>query len=89
MKKPASIAVCAIAVATLLLLVSRPADARAHRHWHNHYSDNSLYYDYSYSNVQSPATYIYPAANWGPFFYRVRHYGPLAGPLPYTPRHIY
>jgi hypothetical protein len=85
MKKPASIAAGAVALATLLLTVSSPAEAR---HRHHHYSDYALY-DYSYSNIQSPATYIYPAANWGPFFYRVRHYGPLAGPLPYTPTHIY
>jgi len=85
MKKPASIAAGAVALATLLLTVSSPAEAR---HRHHHYSDYSSYY-YSYSNIQSPATYIYPAANWGPFFYRVRHYGPLAGPLPYTPTHIY
>jgi hypothetical protein len=86
MKKPASIAASAVALATVMMTVSSPAEAR---HRHHHYSNYALYYDYSYSNIQSPATYIYPAANWGPFFYRVRHYGPLAGPLPYTPTHIY
>jgi len=59
------------------LPVPDPAEARIHRHWYHYCSDCALYYDYSYGNVQSPATYIYPAANWGPFFHRVRHYGPI------------
>jgi hypothetical protein len=60
----------------ILLTICNPAEARAHRHWY-HYSDYALYHDYSYGNWQSPWTYIYPAANWGPFFHRVRHYGPV------------
>jgi hypothetical protein len=57
------------------------AEAHARRHWH-HYDRYTLYYDYSFSNVQSRWTYIYPAANWGPFFHHVRHYGTVL----YLPR---
>jgi hypothetical protein len=58
------------------LVICNPAEASSRRHWH-HCSSCTLYYDYSYGNWQSPTTYIYPAANWGPFFHRVRHYGPV------------
>jgi hypothetical protein len=81
MKKTMIVAsVAALAVA--LLAIPSSAEARAHRHWHHSYSGYALYYDYSHGNVQSPTTYLYPAANWGPFFHRVRHYGPI---VPYTP----
>ena len=76
MKNPTTIMALVALVATLLA-VPGPAEARIHRHWYHHCSDCALYYDYSYGNVQSPATYIYPAANWGPFFHRIRHYGPI------------
>jgi len=74
LKKP-TIIVALVTLLATLLAVPDPAEARIHRHWY-HYNC-ALYYDYSYGNVQSPATYIYPAANWGPFFHRVRHYGPI------------
>jgi hypothetical protein len=79
MKKPTAIVVSVAALTVTLLSISSSAEARVHRHRH-HYSTHALYYDYSYGNVQSPWTYIYPAANWEPFFHRVRHYGPV---LPY------
>jgi hypothetical protein len=64
-------------VATLIVtLLPSSADARAYRNWHRH--SQPVYY--VYGSVQSPWTYIYPVANWGPFFHRVRHYGPV---LPY------
>jgi hypothetical protein len=59
------------------------AEARIRRHWH-HYGSYALYYDYHFGNVQSPWTYIYPAANWGPFFHRIRHYGTVLY-LPHLP----
>ncbi len=80
MKKAVMISAGVLALAATSLALPSPAEARAHRHWH-HYS-YALYYDYSHSNMLSPASYIYPAANWGPFFHRVRHYGPV---LPYQP----
>jgi hypothetical protein len=78
MKKSAIILASVAALAVTLLAVPGSAEARAHRHY-RHYA---LYYDYSHGNTLSPTSYIYPAANWGPFFHRVRHYGPV---LPYQP----
>jgi hypothetical protein len=73
MKKAARILASVAALAVTALAVSSSAEARTYRHWH-HYA---LYYDYDHGNMLSPASYIYPAANWGPFFHRVRHYGPV------------
>lgn len=81
MKRLTTIVASVAALTVSLLSICNPAETRAHRHWY-HYRDYALYYDYSYGNWQSPLTYIYPAANWGPFFQRVRHYGPV---LPYRP----
>jgi hypothetical protein len=36
-----------------------------------------LHYDYSHSNSLSPDSYIYPAANWGPFFQCRMYYSPV------------
>jgi hypothetical protein len=71
----ASKATVAVFIATLL---TSSADARVYRHWHSH--SQPVYY--TYGNIQSPWTYIYPSANWSPFFHRLRHYGPI---LPYEP----
>ena len=77
MKKRTIYVASVAALAVSVLTASTSAEARSHhRHWH-HYSHVALYHDYSFGNVQSPTTYIYPAANWGPFFHRVRHYGPI------------
>jgi hypothetical protein len=78
MKKAALILASIAALGAGLLSVPGSAEARAHRH-HGSYA---LYYDYTHGNMLSPASYVYPAANWGPFFHRVRHYGPV---LPYQP----
>jgi hypothetical protein len=79
MRKEVMILASVAALAVTSLSVSTPAEAR---HRHRHYSNYTLYYDYSHGNALSPASYIYPAANWGPFFHHVRHYGPV---LPYQP----
>jgi hypothetical protein len=81
MKKAATILASVAALALIALVVPSSAEARTHRHWH-HYYHYALYYDYDHGNMLSPTSYIYPAANWGPFFHRVRHYGPV---LPYQP----
>jgi hypothetical protein len=75
MKKAAIVLASIAALGVGLLSVPDSAEARAHRHWHHH--GYALYYDYSHGNALSPASYVYPAANWGPFFHRVRHYGPV------------
>lgn len=76
MQRLTTILASVAAVTVSFLVICSPAEASA-RH---HCNSCALYYDYSYGNWQSPMTYIYPAANWGPFFHRVRHYGPV---LPY------
>ncbi len=45
----------------LAAAVSAPAEAKR-------YCGYTLHYDYTHSNFLSPRSYIYPAANWGPFF---------------------
>ena len=81
MKKTATMLASLALLAVTALAVPGSAEARTHRHWH-HYHSYALYYDYDHGNMLSPASYIYPAANWGPFFHRIRHYGPV---LPYQP----
>jgi hypothetical protein len=82
MKKAVIILASVAALAVTSLSVPGSAEARAHRH--RHHSGYALYYDYSHGNTLSPASYLYPAANWGPFFHRVRHYGPVSV-VPYQP----
>jgi hypothetical protein len=79
MRKAALILASVAALAVTSLSVPTAAEAS---HRHRHYSNHPLYYDYSHGNTLSPVSYVYPAANWGPFFHRVRHYGPV---LPYQP----
>jgi hypothetical protein len=80
MKKAVIILASVAALAVTSLSVPSPAEARAHRH----HSGYALYYDYSHGNALSATSYVYPAANWGPFFHRVRHYGPVPV-VPYQP----
>jgi len=82
MKKAVIILASVAALAVTSLSVPSSAEARASRH--RHHSGYALYYDYSRGNTLSPASYVYPAANWGPFFHRVRHYGPVPV-VPYQP----
>ena len=65
----------------LAVVTSAPAEAK------RYYCGYSLHYDYSHSNFLSPRTYIYPAANWGPFF-QCRYYrSPVVYlPLSYQPQ---
>ena len=70
--RPGLVAFAVIAVAAA---VSGPAEARTH-HRHGHYRCH-LYDDYTHSNALSPQSYIYPAANWGPFFHCRMYYAPI------------
>jgi hypothetical protein len=56
-----------LAVLVLATATSRPAEARIYPHGYGHCL-HALHYDYNHSNSLSPLSYIYPAANWGPFF---------------------
>ena len=63
------------ALAMLLAVVlSGPAEARSHAY---HQACYGLHYDLSHGNVLSPLTYIYPVANWGPFFQCHVYYGAI------------
>jgi hypothetical protein len=61
----AGLVASAVLVAVCLSSGSSEARGYAHRHGHCGYA---LHYDYTHSNNLSPLTYIYPMANWGPFF---------------------
>ena len=73
----------ALAVAVVTAAASGPSEARIYVHKHR-YCGYGLHYDYTHSNALSPDSYIYPAANWGPFFQCHMYYGPvyLAAPDP-------
>ena len=71
--------VLGLALGLVLAVMSTPSEAR---HGQRHYCGYWLHYDYSHSNFLSPRTYIYPAANWGPFF-QCRYY---RSPVVYMPQ---
>ncbi|MGA2289594.1 hypothetical protein [Bradyrhizobium sp.] len=62
-------------LAASLTAIAGTAEARAR--WHHYDNGPVVYGDCSVSGMQSPAPLIYPAADWGPFLHRVRHYGPV------------
>ena len=66
----------ALAVIAIAALTSGPSEARAYAHRHGHYGCH-LYDDYTHSNALSADSYIYPAANWGPFFHCRMYYSPV------------
>jgi hypothetical protein len=74
--KKTGMALAVLAAAALAL--PSASNARGYRH----YARCGLHNDYHYGNVQSPATYLYPAANWGPFFACHMYFGPIYAPLP-------
>ena len=65
-----------LAVLVLAEGTSKPAEARIYAH-RSGYCLHALHYDYSHSNSLSPYSYIYPAANWGPFFQCRMYYSPI------------
>jgi hypothetical protein len=65
----------ALAVIAIAAVTSGQAEARIH-HRHSHYGCH-LYDDYTRSNALSGYSYIYPAANWGPFFRCHMYYSPV------------
>jgi hypothetical protein len=66
----------ALAVIAIVAVTSGQAEARSH-HRHSYYACHS-YDDYTHSNALSADSYIYPAANWGPFFRCHMYYSPVA-----------
>jgi hypothetical protein len=67
-------------LAAVALVLPSASNARGYRHHAR--CGYGLHYDYHHGNVQSPYTYLYPAANWGPFFACRMYSGPIYVPLP-------
>jgi hypothetical protein len=65
----------ALAVIAIAAVTSGQAEAGIH-HRHSLYGCH-LYDDYTRSNALSGYSYIYPAANWGPFFRCHMYYSPV------------
>jgi hypothetical protein len=82
MKKAALIALAAFVIAT----ISAPSEARPYQHGYG-YCGYGLHYDYSHGNGLSALGYIYPAANWGPFFACRMYYSSvyIYQPVAYSP----
>jgi hypothetical protein len=72
----------ALAVIAIAAVTTGQAEARIH-HRHGHYGCQ-LYDDYTRSNALSGLSYIYPAANWGPFF-RCHMYSVYYAPVVVAP----
>jgi hypothetical protein len=67
-----------LAVIAIAALTSAQAEARTH-HRHSHYGCHQ-YDDYTHGNALSVGSYVYPAANWGPFFHCRMYYAPVFVP---------
>jgi hypothetical protein len=81
MKIPALIATAVAGLVVAACASPTTAEARSYRH-HHASCGYALHYDYSHGNSPEPGTYIYPSANWGPFFACTRHYGPVVYAVP-------
>ena len=80
-------ALVASAVVTIAALMAAPAEAHRH-HRYAHYYGCHMSDDYTHGNALSGMSYVYPAANWGPFF-RCRMYtSPVISVLP-APTYVY
>jgi hypothetical protein len=76
----------AVTVAIVTAAAAGPSAARTYAHRHHYYCGYGLHYDYSHGNLLSPLSYVYPAANWGPFFQCRMYVSPviyIAPPAPY------
>ena len=74
-------ALVALAVVTIAALTAAPAEAHRH-HRHAYFHSCHHYDDYTKSNALSGMSYIYPAANWGPFFACRMYYSPVVSAPP-------
>jgi hypothetical protein len=64
--------------AAFLATISTSSEAR---HYQHNSCDFGPPHEYGRNNALSPLSYIYPAADWGPF-YRCRYYMGTIVPLP-------
>jgi hypothetical protein len=79
-------ALVALAVVSVAVLTAAPADA--HRHHRYAYRGCDQYDDYTKSNLLSGMSYVYPVANWGPFFRCRMYYSPVIFAPP-APAYVY
>jgi hypothetical protein len=70
--------------AVALLTWNGAAEARSHVHRYG-FCSGHLHYDYTRSDFLGPLTYVYPVANWGPFFQCHMYRGPVIDYLPLYP----
>ena len=74
-----------VALAVVIVAALTAAPAEAHRHHRYAYHGCHQYDDYTKSNSLSGMSYVYPAANWGPFFHCRMYYSPvISAPLAST-----
>ena len=79
-------ALVALAVVAIAALTAAPAEARRHHRYAYHGCHQ--YDDYTKSNSLSGMSYVYPAANWGPFFHCRMYYSPVIS-APLTSTYVY
>ena len=75
----------ALAVVAIAALTAAPAEARRH---HRYAYGCHLYDDYTKSSALSALSYVYPAANWGPFFHCRMYSTPIVAAVP-APAYVY
>jgi hypothetical protein len=85
--KGAATLVVATLFAAGLSVIADPAEARQRRHVYH--EDLSYGLDPVCGNVPTLTPFIYPVADWGPFFHRVRHFGPVCAAVPQFNRQIF
>jgi hypothetical protein len=69
-------------VMAVVAVTVAPSQARHYRHGWCGYGP---YHDFSHSNSLSPLSFIFPVADWGPFFRCRMYYSPAETLLPYGP----
>ena len=79
------VAACFSLIVLAIVSAVSPSFARSHRHW----KAGDVYAAQVNDPVISPCTYVYPTADWRPFFYRMRHYGPIEHMYPHSPCYAY
>jgi hypothetical protein len=79
-------ALVALAVVAIAALTAAPAEARRHHRYAYHGCHQ--YDDYTRGNTLSGLSYVYPAANWGPFFHCRMYYSPVISAAP-SPAYVY
>jgi hypothetical protein len=67
----------ALIITALVLLAGGDWDCAEARTFVHRHAYCGVYRDYGHTNVLAPLTYVYPVANWGPFFACHLYFGPV------------